>query len=67
MNIAADFDGDTLNGVIILDKKMYKDVYMLSPHYGVLSLQKPLQVGSNVGMAKPVISTIDNWLMEGRA
>lgn len=42
-----------------------RKMYRLSPHYGILSLQEPSKVSGCVGMPKPVVSTIDNWLKKG--
>tara|TARA_Y100000310_G_scaffold335183_1_gene416587 strand:- start:1065 stop:2624 length:1560 start_codon:yes stop_codon:yes gene_type:complete len=61
----ADFDGDALNILLITDKEMMRKMYRLSPHYGILSLQEPSKVSGCVGMPKPVVSTIDNWLKKG--
>ncbi len=57
--------GDALNILLITDKEMMRKMYRLSPHYGILSLQEPSKVSGCVGMPKPVVSTIDNWLKKG--
>ena len=57
--------GDALNLLLIIDKEMMRKMYRLSPHYGILSLQEPSKVSGCVGMPKPVVSTIDNWLKKG--
>lgn len=57
--------GDALNLLLIIDKEMMRKTYRLSPHYGILSLQEPSKVSGCVGMPKPVVSTIDNWLKKG--
>lgn len=62
----ADFDGDALNLSLILDEKMHKAAERLAPHLGVLDLKSPRTTSNNIMIPAPVISTISNWVHEGR-
>ena len=55
-------DLDALNGLIILDDEMYQKLRRLEPHTGVLDLEKPRTVSSNLKLPAPVLGTIGNWL-----
>lgn len=61
----ADFDGDALNGLIILDEVMYQNLQRLAPHLGVLDLQRPRTLSKNIALPAPVLSTISNWMYDG--
>lgn len=58
----ADFDGDEMNGLIILDHKLYEAMQALAPHNGVLDLRKPRTISNNLTIPSPVLATIGNWL-----
>jgi len=58
----ADYDGDALNVILILDKDMYDKLQRLSPHLGVLDLMAPRTISNNVKLPGPVVSTIADWL-----
>jgi len=58
----ADFDGDELNIILILDKDMHDKLSRLQPHLGTLDLNRPRRISSNLSMPAPVLSTICNWL-----
>lgn len=57
----ADFDGDALNGMIILDRKMYNRMARLAPHLGVMDLKKNREISKNIIIPAPVIDTIGSW------
>jgi hypothetical protein len=61
----ADFDGDSLNGCLILDIKMLNAVRRLAPSFSVMSLDDPLRVCDTVKLASPVVSTTDNFIERG--
>lgn len=61
----ADFDGDALNGMIILDEVMYNELQRLAPHLGVLDLQRPRTLSKNIAIPAPVLATIGNWMYDG--
>lgn len=61
----ADFDGDALNGLIILDEYMFDKLQRLSPHLGVYDLLTPHTVSTKIDIPGPVKSTIANWLRDG--
>ena len=62
----ADFDGDALNGMLILDEEMNKSLKRLAPHLGVLDLDKPRSISKNIVLHSPVLSTISNWMYDGK-
>ena len=62
----ADFDGDALNGMLILDYRMKKLLDRLAPHHGVLDLKKPRTLSKNIKIPAPVTTTISAWVHEGR-
>ncbi len=61
----ADFDGDALNGLIILDTYMFDKLERLAPHHGVLDLLKPCSVSGKIDLPGPVKSTIGAFLRGG--
>lgn len=58
----ADFDGDQMNNLLMLDDTMADLLYPLSPHYNVVDTSKYRQLTGNMDIPKPVISSISNWL-----
>lgn len=62
----ADFDGDQLNGMLILDLETAKRLERLQPHHNVLDLQKPRALSRDIALPAPVLATISNWLYEDR-
>ena len=62
----ADFDGDALNGMLILDQNMKKKLQRFAPHLGVLDLDKPRSISKNIVLHSPTLSTISNWMYEGK-
>lgn len=61
----ADFDGDALNGIVVLDRRMYQALERLAPHLGILDTRMPRTLSKNGIIPAPVISTIGAWLHEG--
>lgn len=62
----ADFDGDALNGMLVLDHKQWEYLRRLAPHHGVLDLTRPRTLSRNIKIPAPVVATIGNWMHEGR-
>lgn len=58
----ADFDGDALNCSIAIDNMMGDFWYPLAPEFNIFQLDIPDKISSNIGMPKPVISAISQWL-----
>lgn len=62
----ADYDGDALNGVLILDLKTLRPLRRLAPHLGVLDLRTPRKISKFIQIQAPVVTTIANWMHRGR-
>lgn len=60
----ADFDGDALGGLLILDKKMYERFERTSQHTGVLDLQKARTLSGKITLPKPVLAIYASWMHE---
>lgn len=58
----ADFDGDALNGILILDAVMRRGLEKLASHYGVMDMHTPWKLSGDIALPGPVLSTIDHWL-----
>lgn len=62
----ADFDGDQLNGLIILDNRLWEKVHAAhAPHMGFMDLMRPRTVSRNAAIPAPVLSTTNAWLAGG--
>lgn len=61
----ADFDGDALNGMPLLDNRLAERFKALLPHMGVLDLDRPRRMSKNQIMPPPIASTIANWFHRG--
>lgn len=60
----ADFDGDELNGMLILDARTNERCNRLAPYHSVLDLQKPRTLSRNVAIPQPVLATMGRWIHE---
>lgn len=60
----ADFDGDQLNMILILDNDMRKATERLTPHLWVWSTDDPHTISGNLELQGPVIDTVVTWLHE---
>lgn len=60
----ADFDGDELNGTLILDHEMYVRLQRLHPDHYIFDLDKPRALSGYIGLPSPVVTTIAEWLDE---
>jgi len=58
----ADFDGDALNCSIAIDNKMADFWYPLAPEFNIFQMDSPDRISGNIGMPKPAISSMSNWL-----
>lgn len=58
----ADFDGDALNMLLILDKAMYDGLSRMQPHFTTFDVNSPRRISGNLKMPVPIAATIDNWL-----
>ena len=57
----ADYDGDEMNLMLILDHQMYVKLSRLAPHLGAFDLTQPRRISNILGLQAPVVSTIANW------
>lgn len=60
----ADFDGDALNGMLIIDHVMLRAMDRLAPETGVLDLRKARRVSSNILIPAPQVATTAAWIAE---
>ena len=61
-SLNADFDGDAVNVSIALDHFMSEKWYPLEPMFNIMQLTKPGEISGNIGIPKPIVSTISSWL-----
>jgi len=60
------YDGDALNGIIILDHQMLEALDELAPRNGVYDTRKPRSISSHIAIPAPVVTTISNYIHRGR-
>lgn len=61
----ADFDGDELNCLLIVDMKLYNMLKIgLSASNGILDMHIPKKIGDIMKIPRPVTSTIVHWFNE---
>lgn len=60
------FDGDALNGIVILDENTLEKLDPLAPKNGVLDLRTPRAVSGHVSLPAPIIATIANFIHHGQ-
>jgi hypothetical protein len=58
----ADFDGDALNGMAILDNRSERHFAALAPHFGALDLDHPRRMSNNQAFPPPVAGAIANMV-----
>jgi DNA-directed RNA polymerase beta' subunit len=59
----ADFDGDELNAMIMLDNEMTEHLQKLNTHYSATNMDKPYNVsGKAISLLAPSTITISNYL-----
>jgi len=63
----ADFDGDALNGILILDTVIRRGLERLAPHYAVMDTHVPFKVSGDLALPGPTLSTFDRWLSSSPA
>lgn len=62
VKVTADFDGDALNGILILDTVMRRGLERLAPHFGVMDMHTPWKLSGDIALPGPTLSTTDHWL-----
>jgi len=61
----ADFDGDEMNLLLILDLYTFERLSRLEPHLYALDLNRPHKVSGYLKLPGPIVSTLANWLYKG--
>lgn len=61
-NFNADFDGDALNLLLILDNRMLRKLNRLAPHHTVLDTNKPWALSRAMQMPEPIVTTINSFI-----
>lgn len=61
----ADFDGDELNTIALLDSVMHDAFESLAPENNVMDMSTPWKISSNLGLHTPAVSTAVNWIRHG--
>lgn len=62
----ADFDGDELNLMLILDDEMHTRLSRLAPHLSALDLRSPRRISGNLKIPSPSLVTTSNWMYNGQ-
>jgi len=60
----ADFDGDSMFSFLTLDNWTTDELRYLAPHFGAWKLSGPREVGDNMKLPKPIVSSIINWIYD---
>lgn len=58
----ADFDGDEMNGTLLIDNWAAEQVEPLAPHKSTLDMSEPRKISGNLAKPKPVMATFAAWL-----
>lgn len=58
----ADFDGDQLNLILLLDREITEATSRLAPHLWVLSPDEPHELSGNLELQGPVVDTVVSWM-----
>ena len=61
----ADFDGDQLNGMLLLDNYTAEAMGALAQHKSAFDMNKPRQPSRNSSIPKPVLAMAANWFHSG--
>jgi hypothetical protein len=65
-SLNADFDGDALNGLVILDNKMLRKLQRLEQHLTVLDTNRPRQLSQAMKMPEQIVATAASYIHRGR-
>jgi hypothetical protein len=60
----ADFDGDQMFGILTLDNWTTDELRYLAPHFGAWKLSGPRQIGDNMPLTKPLVSSTVRYLYD---
>lgn len=59
----ADYDGDYMTGMAIIDNHFLGHMERMEPHTGLMDLSKPFRVSNHGRMPEPILSTINQRLL----
>jgi len=62
LNNLADFDGDQLNGLLLIDFVSYEMLEPLEPHLGIVDMHTPFKFSSDMALEAPILATLNEWL-----
>jgi hypothetical protein len=65
-SLNADFDGDALNGLVVLDKKMLRKLQRLEQHHTVLDTNRPRALAQTMKMPEQIVATAGSHVHRGR-
>lgn len=58
----ADFDGDELNGMLLMDEYTADRMMGMLPHKSAFDFEAPRQLSKNLSLSKPSVSTYYSWM-----
>lgn len=61
----ADFDGDAMNVMLMLDEYLASYMERLAPHTSALDLNEPRRISRNLALPNPLVATVSNYLYGG--
>ena len=61
-----DFDGDALNGLLLLSNDVIERSKRLEPHLYTLDVNSPRKISGFLALPAPIMSTIGNWINNGK-
>lgn len=62
----ADFDGDEMNLILILEERIYRQLLNLEPHQYAYDLNRPHQIASYLNLQGPTVATLNNYFQRNR-
>lgn len=60
----ADFDGDQMFGFLTMDNWTTDELRYLAPHFGAWKLSAPREIGDNMPLPKPIVSSAVSYLYD---
>lgn len=60
----ADFDGDEMTGMLIIDEHTFMRMELMAPHYSLYDPNEPKAIWDKMNLPDPMVATIANWYNE---